>query len=227
MCAAPGGKAIVLAQQALKGSGTASQQQQQQAPEDDCPGDFTADRLQQLSLQAAVQHSHPNHLENQPQQQQMGQLHPAPVEAAELQLQDNTTDALSPISSSCQQQQALLPVTCPDTAQCELHTDDNERHVAGDDDDDYDDDDGSDAEEDEENRGDPRGTSDAAGELPIPGRLVCNELDAGRRKRLQAVLHDYLPGSLRRRVRVTGRFWQVHGIVHCAIYAQKGGRCCT
>eukprot|EP00775_Hariotina_reticulata_P005225 gene5224-5462_t len=37
-----------------------------------------------------------------------------------------------------------------------------------------------------------------------PGRLVCNELDAGRRGRLSTVLHGYLPSSLRRRVRVTG-----------------------
>jgi hypothetical protein len=36
------------------------------------------------------------------------------------------------------------------------------------------------------------------------GRLVCNELDPVRRQRLSAVLATYIPGSLRRRVRVTG-----------------------
>jgi hypothetical protein len=36
------------------------------------------------------------------------------------------------------------------------------------------------------------------------GRLVCNELDPVRRGRLSGVLAGYIPGSSRRRVRVTG-----------------------
>ena len=36
------------------------------------------------------------------------------------------------------------------------------------------------------------------------GRLVCNELDPVRRGRLSGVLASYIPGSSRRRVRVTG-----------------------
>lgn len=36
------------------------------------------------------------------------------------------------------------------------------------------------------------------------GRLVCNELDATRRSRLSGLLADYIPGSLRRHVRFSG-----------------------
>lgn len=40
--------------------------------------------------------------------------------------------------------------------------------------------------------------------LRTGGRLVANELSDGRRARLRAVLHDYLPEDIRARVRVTG-----------------------
>jgi hypothetical protein len=57
------------------------------------------------------------------------------------------------------------------------------------------------------------GGSSGGPPLPLPaaaaassshGRLVCNEADPARRSRLSNLLADYLPGSERRHVRVTG-----------------------
>jgi hypothetical protein len=44
----------------------------------------------------------------------------------------------------------------------------------------------------------------AAGRCDVTGRLVCNELDAVRRQRLRAVLQEYLPASCRKSVKVGG-----------------------
>jgi hypothetical protein len=172
MCAAPGGKSLVLALQLLKGT-PAQQQQQQQQPEhgSSTAVGLTTALLEQLQLQK--QHSLQD-TDQQPEQQTLATQH-----------EEHTGADVSE-----EQQQQNVPAA--ETSEADGN------HSSSDA--------GSDAGEVDDTAASVTAAfAGHASGAQQPGRLICNELDPIRRQRLAGVLAAYLPGSLRRRVRLTGQ----------------------
>jgi hypothetical protein len=178
MCAAPGGKSLVLALQLLKGVPAQQQPEQSSA----AAVGLTTGLLEQLALQE----------QQETQQQPLQDATPCNVsqQGAAPELQQNS-----------QANGVQLNGTAQQLAQLQEHADAAGAHP------------GSDAASGGEELDDDDDTAAAGGTAAPggrtsgtqqPGRLVCNELDPIRRQRLGSVLAAYLPGSLRRRVRLTG-----------------------
>lgn len=204
MCAAPGGKSLVLAMQLLLGQ----EQEQGQTVLDGCAGTddahaearvsddgssprrpaaavgqeqgLTHQWLQQLDLNAGTQAGAvPHH------QQQQQELLQAPAAAAA---------GVNGLQQQPQQDSSGNPAGSNQAAAAEA-----EQQMMGEQEAE-----GQQAEEDEQEEEDWPPPAAVNSTSSTPGRLVCNELDPVRRQRLSGVLATYLPGSLRRRVRVTG-----------------------
>jgi hypothetical protein len=187
MCAAPGGKSLVLALQLLKG--VPAQQQPQDSSSAAAVG-LTTGLLEQLALQE----------QQETQQQPLQDATPCNVSQQEAapELEQNSQANGVQLNGTAQQ-----PAGDETAGQQQLQeqADAAGAHPC------------SDAASDGEELDDDDDTAAAGGTAAPcghtsgtqqPGRLVCNELDLIRRQRLGSVLAAYLPGSLRRRVRLTG-----------------------
>jgi 16S rRNA C967 or C1407 C5-methylase (RsmB/RsmF family) len=192
MCAAPGGKSLVLALQLLKG---VPAQQPEQISSGSAVG-LTTGLLQQLALQEQQQPEqqalqdellHVTQRQAAPELQPEPEQEPAAVAAQldDVQHQSEVHTADDPTAAQ-QQQQQVPEAVAVDAAGSQGSSD------AGSDD------------EADAAAGATVVSAGYASGAQQPGRLVCNELDPIRRQRLAGVLAAYLPGSLRRRVRLTG-----------------------
>lgn len=205
MCAAPGGKSLVLAMQLLLGQEQGQTVLDECADTDDARAEagvsddgssprrpaaaagqergLTHEWLQQLDLNAGTQAGAVPH--HQQQQQELSQA-PAPAAAAAgvngLQQQPQQDSSGSPAGSNQAATAGAGQQVMGEQEEAE----------------------GKQAEEDEQEEEDWPPPAAVNSTSSTPGRLVCNELHPVRRQRLSGVLATYLPGSLRRRVRVTG-----------------------
>lgn len=185
MCAAPGGKSLILAQQLFK-------------PAVELPT-FAADSVHaETSSKAASSGSnqaHGDHLEQQQQQQadqavqqqqpqQQGQQH------VHQQIQQATGDTQA---ASCVQQQeapAAQPAEGAPDSSMPLHISTIAAQAPG-------------ALAAAATQDDTTCAAAPTTPAPAPGRLVCNELDPQRRHRLGTVLQEYLPATCRKHVKVS------------------------
>jgi hypothetical protein len=196
MCAAPGGKSLVLALQLLKEVPAQQQPEQSSA----AAVGLTTGLLEQLALQEQ---------QGTPQQQPLQDAAPCEMsqqEAAPQLEQTSQADGVK-LNGTAQQQAELHPAAVKTPGQQQLQgqaaaavdaAGSHDGSDAASDGEDLDDDD------DAEAAGGTAAPSGRASGTQQPGRLICNELDPIRRQRLGSVLAAYLPGSLRRRVRLTG-----------------------
>jgi hypothetical protein len=181
MCAAPGGKSLVLALQLLKGVPA----EQQPEPSNAAAVGLTTGLLEQLALQE------PQEIQQQPLQD--AALHDKQVAAQELQQNLQVDGAQLDATGNPAADPPVSQQQLPEQAGAAgTHSSSN----AASDDEELDDDAAA--------AGCAAASSGRASGTQQPGRLVCNELDPMRRQRLGSIIAAYLPSSLRRRVRLTG-----------------------
>ncbi|KAF6252428.1 S-adenosyl-L-methionine-dependent methyltransferase [Scenedesmus sp. NREL 46B-D3] len=183
MCAAPGGKSLVLALQLLKGAPAQQPDQSSSAATG-----LTTGLLEHLALQEQLEAQH-QPLQDQGccQVQQEAEQEQEPQQQSDGEAAQQHAEPHAAGNPPAQQQ---LQEPASEAADAEGSRSSSDA--------------GSDDAADAAAAGGAAAPGGHASGAQQPGRLVCNELDPVRRQRLGSTLAAYLPGSLRRRVRLTG-----------------------